>query len=645
MSKNFDKGEYWKTLFFLVLSAQTLSLIPSLIFYLLNISAGTSSEPASLITGLAMFITPVFLWLYYVFSHILQAFNLPDKQKMFKQLNKYRKHFQIFYLPFSIGIVPIATFLNRRILIPNEDIGIVVEIVLQNVAIPAIFFIPSYIILEYVLDRIISSKMSEYLSSGEVHLFTTLSVMQKYLLISLFMVFGIFLFMLDALLPDLRSLDSFQIIAMIFFISVPVISFIAYYYTTEPKSREINQHLSNVVLGNIDSTIELPITSQDTLGNLSQLYNATVNRFSLASETLQKSEERYRTLFEQSPIGVYRTTYSGKFLAANPVFIKMLGYPSSEEISQKTLEQLDAELNYPRDLFLEKISKNGEVKGLEWELTKPDGSLIVIRENAKAIKDSNGKIIYFEGTIEDITKSKKMEEELFRKDRLAILGTMSAGIAHEVRNPLGAIKNSAYFLKLKLNKNEDQKVHKHIQIIDTEINRANKIITDLLNFSRVKLPSKENTNISNIINEILKELSSISDKIEIKVNIPPDLPTIFVDPLQIEQVIHNLTLNAIESMPEGGKLDIVSKIVGKEIVVNIKDTGTGILEKNKETIFQPLFTTKGNKGIGLGLALSKQLMILNDGSITFDSEVNKGTTFTIAIPAEIKGNSTKDRDD
>ncbi|MHA2247324.1 MAG: two-component system sensor histidine kinase NtrB [Candidatus Hodarchaeales archaeon] len=643
MNSNINKRDYWKTLIILVISAQILSLVPSLIFYLLNISAGTTVEPASLITGLPMFIIPNFIWLYYVFSHILQAFNLPDKQKMFKQINKYRKHFQIFYLPFSISIVPLATAINRRLLIPSEDLEILAEVIIGNVAIPSIFFVPSYIFLEYVLDRIICPKVSEHLGSGEIHLFTTLSVLQKYLIISIFMVFGTFSFILNALLPSLSSLDGLQIIAMSIFVSVPVISFVSYYFTTEPKSKEINQHLNDVVIGNIDSTIELPITSQDSLGNLSQLYNATVNRFSNAGKALRESEERYRTLFEQSPIGVYRTTYSGKFLAANPVLVEMLGYSSFEKLSQKDTEQLGIELDYPRNLFLEKIQKEGEIKGFEGEVTRPDGSSIVIRENAKAIRDSSGTILYFEGTVEDITENKKMEEELFRKERLSILGTMSAGIAHEVRNPMGAIKNSAYFLKLKLKEMDDQKVHKHIQIIDTEINRANKIITDLLNFSRVKLPSKENTHISNVINEILEELSSINGKIEIKVKIPPDLPKVFVDSHQIEQVIHNLIVNAIESMPDGGKLEIVSKIVGKEIVVNIKDTGTGISEKNKEKIFQPLFTTKGNKGIGLGLALSKQLMILNDGSITFASEVNKGTTFTIAIPVEMEENFSKDR--
>ncbi|MFX0125184.1 MAG: nitrogen regulation protein NR(II) [Candidatus Hodarchaeota archaeon] len=632
MIRNIEKRYYRKTLFLLVLSAQVLSLVPSLIFYLLNISAGTTTPPASLITGLSMFIIPNFLWLYYVFSNILQAFNLPNKQIMFKQLNKYRKHFQIFYLPFSIAIVPFATIINRRLLLPYEDLQILVEITLGNIAIPSIFFVPSYIILEYVLDRIISTKVSEILMTGEVHLFTTLSVLQKYLLISLFMVFGTFFFMLDALLPDLSSLDSLQIISTVLILCVPVISFISYYFTTEPKLKEINQHLSNVVTGSLDSTKELSITSQDSLGNLSQLYNATVNRFSLAAEALRESEERYRTLFEQVPIGVYRTTPSGKFVAANPVIVKLFGYSSFEEFSQETAMQLGPKYGYPREKFLELIEREGEVKGFESQIKGTNGSKIFIRENARAIKDKNGNTLYYEGTAEDITEKKEMEEELFRKERLAILGTMSGGIAHEIRNPLGAIKNSAYFLGLKLKNNEDQKLHKHLKIIDKEINRANKIITDLLNFSRVKPPSKEKINISHIIEEIYD--SSSFEGVKITTNLPKELPTVFIDPLQIRQVLNNLINNAIEAMPKGGEVEIGVELMQRGIIIFVKDTGVGISKEDQGKIFQPLFSTKGHKGIGLGLALSKQLVELNGGSITFESVVNKGTTFTITFPTE-----------
>ena len=636
MISNINKRDYWKTLIFLVFSAQFLSIIPSLIFYLLNISVGTSTKSAGLITGLLLFIVPNFLWLYYVFSNILQAFNLPDRQEMFKQINKYRKHFQIFYLPFSIAIVPVATIINRRLLLPNEDLEVFAEIILENIAIPAIFFVPSYIILEYVLDRIISPKVSEHLSSGEVHLFTTLSVLQKYLIIGIFMVFGTFFFMLDALLPDFRSLDSLQIIAMIIFLCVPVVSFVTYYFTTEPKLREINQHLGNVVTGSLDSTNELSITSQDSLGNLSQLYNATVNRFSLAAKALRESEERYRTLFEQSPIGVYRTTPSGQFIAANPVLVKMLGYSSFEELTRKTAIQIVPKHEYPRNTFIERIEQDGEIRGFESRIKNRNGSYIYIRENAKAIKDTNGDILWYEGTIEDITEHKKMEEELFRKERLAILGTMSGGIAHEIRNPLGAIKNSAYFLKLKLKKNEDSKVHKHIKIIDKEIYRANKIITDLLNFSRVRPPNKEKVTISLLIDEIIENKSIVDQNIQIKINLPTELPKVFVDSQHISQVLNNLISNAIEAMPEGGELSIVAESIEHGIIVHVKDTGTGISDKNKGKIFQPLFTTKGHKGIGLGLALSKQLVELNDGSITFDSVLNKGTVFTIIIPINVK---------
>ena len=140
MISNKDKRDYWKTLILLVSSAQILALVPSLIFYILNISTGTAPKPGSIITGLLLFLIPTFIWLYYVFSHILQAFNLPEKQKMFKQINKYRKHFQIFYLPFSISIIPIITIINRRFLIPNESLETLAGNVLSTVAIPAIFF-------------------------------------------------------------------------------------------------------------------------------------------------------------------------------------------------------------------------------------------------------------------------------------------------------------------------------------------------------------------------------------------------------------------------------------------------------------------------------------------------------------------------
>lgn len=139
-----------------------------------------------------------------------------------------------------------------------------------------------------------------------------------------------------------------------------------------------------------------------------------------------------------------------------------------------------------------------------------------------------------------------------------------------------------------------------------------------------------------MIDEIIENKSIVDQNIQIKINLPTELPKVFVDSQHISQVLNNLISNAIEAMPEGGELSIVAESIEHGIIVHVKDTGTGISDKNKGKIFQPLFTTKGHKGIGLGLALSKQLVELNDGSITFDSVLNKGTVFTIIIPINVK---------
>ena len=634
MSKN-RKREDSKLLLGLISLALTLSLVPSLVYYLIRLFSGTStveSTPFSIGTGLIIFLIPTCSWLYFVFNKMFNATYISDKQEMFRQINRYRKHFQIFYLPFSIAMVPVTSYIQRIIFPTTEQVASFIEVTLQVIAVPAIFFIPAYIILEYVLDRIFSPKLEEFIIPGEIRSFTSLSIQQKYLVIGLFMVLGAILLILNTFMSNITSLDVAQVIFLFMFTSITTVSFVTYYLTTEPKLKEMNNHLNDVVTGKMETTADLSITSQDNLGNLVQLYNAVVNRFSGIVGALQESEERHRTLFEQVPIGVYRTTPSGEFIAANPAIVKLFGYSSFEELVDKNAKQLSPKHEYPREKFVEIIERDGEIRGFESQIKDSSGTKIYVRENARAIRDENGNTVYYEGTAEDITERKKMEEELFRKERLAILGTMSGGIAHEIRNPLGAIKNSAYFLNLKLKNNGDQKVHKHIQIIDKEINRANKIITDLLNFSRVKPPSKEKTNISHLIEEIVGSISNESNKIT--TNLPKELPTVLIDPHQVRQVLNNLITNAIEAMPQGGEVEISVNLMNHGMIILVKDTGTGISKENQAKIFQPLFTTKGHKGIGLGLALSKQLVELNDGSITFESMENKGTTFSITFPTK-----------
>ncbi|MHA1301240.1 MAG: ATP-binding protein, partial [Candidatus Helarchaeota archaeon] len=261
-----------------------------------------------------------------------------------------------------------------------------------------------------------------------------------------------------------------------------------------------------------------------------------------------------------------------------------------------------------------------------------------LRSNEQLKKYSGGleKLIkYSEGLeklIEKRTKElKKTHNKLIRKEKLATIGKLIGSIAHELRNPLGVISNSIYYLNLKL-KDSEPKISKHLKILEKEVKKLNKIISDLLDFSRIKKPIFESRNINFLIKESLSNIK-IPDEIELKLKLDSDIPRILLDSIGVQQIFQNLILNAIQAMPNGGSLNITSKIEGNKIILIFEDTGVGIPKENFKRIFEPLFSTKA-KGIGLGLPIVKELIEMHNGNIEFESEVGVGTKFIVKLPIE-----------
>jgi signal transduction histidine kinase len=220
-------------------------------------------------------------------------------------------------------------------------------------------------------------------------------------------------------------------------------------------------------------------------------------------------------------------------------------------------------------------------------------------------------------------------EELMRNERLALIGQLAGGVGHELRNPLGAIGNAVYYLRMKLSGGEDAKVQKHLGILENEVRRANKIVTDLLDFSRVKPPSRTGVKLNDLIQDVLVRQPAPSS-ITVELDFCESIPTIMIDADQVGQVYLNLISNACEAMHDGGTLSIRTWSTADAVVSAVSDTGTGIAPENMEKIFQPLFTTK-TKGIGLGLAVSRRLIEANGGTLTAESRVGEGATFTAAF--------------
>jgi len=241
-----------------------------------------------------------------------------------------------------------------------------------------------------------------------------------------------------------------------------------------------------------------------------------------------------------------------------------------------------------------------------------------------------------EEMVEERTRElRETQERLIRREKLAVLGQLAGGVGHELRNPLGVISNAIYFLQMVLS-DADETTKEYLDIIASEVRNSTKIVSDLLDFARTRPAEREEIAVSDLVARAL-EKHPPPEGVQVTTEIVSDLPAVFVDPRQMGQVLGNLVTNGYQAMPEGGQLILkTSEVSGKPprsgwVYLSIADTGCGISEKNLDKIFEPLFTTKA-KGIGLGLAVSKNLVEANRGSIEVQSEVGKGSTFTVRLP-------------
>ncbi len=242
-----------------------------------------------------------------------------------------------------------------------------------------------------------------------------------------------------------------------------------------------------------------------------------------------------------------------------------------------------------------------------------------------------------ENEVDNRTKDlENVQEKLIRSERLAAVGELASGVGHELRNPLNVIRNCVYLLKMYLTEKEDEEALNTLQVLDKQIDVANKIVTDLLDFTRIKPPSISRIDLNELINESLQWVT-IPELVNIKTSMNGHAYQVRIDGEQISRVFTNIISNALQAMNGKGELNIKTGIDDNYAWVRFKDSGCGISKENMKKIFEPLFTTKP-KGIGLGLAISKRLVEQNNGKIEVTSKPGQGTTFIVKLPLEIGRN-------
>jgi PAS domain S-box-containing protein len=376
--------------------------------------------------------------------------------------------------------------------------------------------------------------------------------------------------------------------------------------------------------------------------------------------TLRESEERFRIIFERSTVGKSLTTPDGRLLKINRAFADMLGYTIEE------MQQLNfARITVPEDIAESKesirclLANERTSYRMEKRYIHKGGRIIWADVSTTLLKNNTGAPLYFITSIIDITRQKEAEEslkkysekleetvnartrelreaqdQLVKKEKLAVLGKLSGGVGHELRNPLGAIKNVGYFLTMAL-ENPDEDIREMIDILNKEVARSEDIISSLLDFARPKVPVLAKVDMNQVMNETLKRFP-VPQNVTLINTLNSTLPRIRADSNQLIQVFGNLVTNAYQAMPEGGILTITStEHKPGWIALSVEDTGAGISDENMKKIFEPLFTTKA-KGIGLGLVVIKTIIEAHGGRIEVKSEAGKGAVFTVVLP--ISGN-------
>jgi signal transduction histidine kinase len=307
---------------------------------------------------------------------------------------------------------------------------------------------------------------------------------------------------------------------------------------------------------------------------------------------------------------------------------------------------------------VKKVFENGAVVDRHDYNYKFDGRDEWVELIATPVKDKNGNVVAALELVVNITErkrlqtklgdySQKLEElvqkrtvqlkntqmELVKSERLAVIGELAGMIGHDLRNPLTGIKNSAYFLKKKGNEISQAQAQEMLEIIDKCVDYSNKIVNDLLEYSREVHLELHEESVKKLLTESLS-LLELPKKIEVE-NLLNDEPAIEVDPDKIKRVFLNLIKNAVDAMPNGGKITIDSQQINGRLEVSFSDTGKGINDEVLPKLFTPLFTTKA-QGMGFGLAICKRIIEAHGGTITVVTVKEKGTSFTITLPIEPK---------
>lgn len=329
------------------------------------------------------------------------------------------------------------------------------------------------------------------------------------------------------------------------------------------------------------------------------------------------------TIVNQMPVGMIATDQNGRIQQINSAAKSILGF---QEDSLGSLQDLPGLAPILQELESEETVLEEEIQcGLDGDICIP---LLV---NASVIRDAERGVAGYVFLFTDMTNIKELEEQLRRSERLASLGRLAAGVAHEIRNPLGSIKGFATILAGR--SQQDERSLEITRVMKDEVDRLNRVVTELLEFARPTEIEKRLYPCRQILEHTLQLVKSDAEhqSVVIEWQVVPDDLEAALDLDRFSQLLLNLYLNALHAMEQGGALKVQAHLESDAVVFSVEDTGVGIEADDLPHIFDPYFTTKA-RGVGLGLANAHKIVEAHGGTITVSSNPGEGATFVVRLP-------------
>lgn len=418
-----------------------------------------------------------------------------------------------------------------------------------------------------------------------------------------------------------------------------ILNYFHYVVLVKPL-RKASSFFKSIVTGERGLNMKFDVKGDDEISEVVGSFNQMISHLKRSQDELISSEMKYRRIFEGSKDAILLIDCNGPVRDVNHSGVELWGYSSREEfIENVSLDNLFVKEEMLKD-FLVRIEKDEFIKDYEIVLRRKDGGEWIGLMTATLRKDEGDQICGYECIVKDITERKKMEERIREADKLASVGQLAAGVAHEINNPLSVILG---FTRLLTKRSSfDRQTKDDLDIIHSNARLCKRIVEDLLNFSRQKKPQCTEADINWTIESIVSVVEAQFNHggIRMERDYDPSIPPVTMDVDKMKQVFMNLLMNACQAMNSGGFIRIAThydKVNGGVLTV-FTDTGCGIPKNIQNRIFDPFFTTKEpGQGTGLGLPVCYGIVKEHHGEITFESEEGKGATFRVWLPLNSMG--------